>query len=85
MRAPNGMQCPGKLSPNRSACAVLSARSSPRAATPVDARAKMCPQQKACMASFHHSRPSPGICNTALVPKMAILTVRSISPFVCGR
>eukprot|EP00959_Pyramimonas_sp_CCMP1952_P061694 1289145-Pyramimonas_sp.AAC.1 len=79
------MQCPGKLSPNRISCAVLSVSTSLRAATPVDACTKLCPQQKACMASFHHSCPSPDICNTALAPKMTILTTRSISSFVCGR
>eukprot|EP00959_Pyramimonas_sp_CCMP1952_P409937 8591205-Pyramimonas_sp.AAC.1 len=38
IRAPNGMQCPGKLSPNRISCAVFSACSSLRAATPADGR-----------------------------------------------
>eukprot|EP00959_Pyramimonas_sp_CCMP1952_P101164 2116408-Pyramimonas_sp.AAC.1 len=74
------MQCPGKLSPNRTSCAVLSACSSLRAATPVDGCTKLGPQQKACMASFHHSCPRPDIRNTALVPRMTILTMRSINP-----
>eukprot|EP00959_Pyramimonas_sp_CCMP1952_P391141 8197109-Pyramimonas_sp.AAC.1 len=48
-------------------------------------RTKLRPQQKACMASFHHSCPSRDICNAVLVPRMTILTMRSINPFVCRR
>eukprot|EP00959_Pyramimonas_sp_CCMP1952_P396273 8302896-Pyramimonas_sp.AAC.1 len=78
------MQCPRKLSPRRIWRAVFSVCSSLRAATPVDGCTK-CPQQKACMASFHNSCPRPDMCNTALAPRTTILTMRSINPLLCGR